>query len=164
MTDDYGNNIFETIKITLVSAPRTHDAFPCFPTPPRVCHRSATTASRPVRNPIPTHPHKHDGFTHSRPLACVAVFADHPEKCVSFDPPPQRCALSHACPSVQVSAQAGVHAQAHSPHYTSPLPRVCVGRLPSPQPLQMAVLQEGRDGALQRAQTVPNRPALYLTP
>jgi len=28
MTDDYGHNIFETIKITLVSAPRTHYTFP----------------------------------------------------------------------------------------------------------------------------------------
>ena len=37
MTDDYGNNIFETIKITLVSAPHTHDGsvraytVPCSP-------------------------------------------------------------------------------------------------------------------------------------
>ena len=36
MTDDYGNNIFETIKITLVCAPHTHDAIPPSPTLPRV--------------------------------------------------------------------------------------------------------------------------------
>ena len=46
MTDDYGHNIFETIKITLVSAPRTHDAIPPFPTLPRVRHRSVMTASK----------------------------------------------------------------------------------------------------------------------
>lgn len=69
MTDDYGTNIFETIKITLVSSPRTHDAFPSFPTPPRVCHRSATTASRPVRTPHPsTHTSTMGSFTHNHLL------------------------------------------------------------------------------------------------
>jgi hypothetical protein len=72
-------------------------------------------------------------------------------------------AHTHACALMYRCRHKLASMPRHALHTTRP--RVCVGRLPSPQHLQMAVVQEGRDGALQRAQTVPNPPiALLATP
>ena len=45
---------------------------------------------------------------------------------------------------------------------SAPHAQGCLGRSPCPKPFQVAVLQEGRDGALQRAQAVPCLPITLL--
>lgn len=85
MVDDYGHAIFESIKITLVCSTRAR------PGPRLLLHTHVRrTGVRRLHEdrcatPFPpTHTSTNTGFIHSQSLACVVVFADHPEKCARF--------------------------------------------------------------------------------
>ena len=107
MTDDYGHAIFESIKITLVRTARSHTA-PTILTLARCCYRCATTAC----GRIVSAPSNYHLITFAYNVLCLA----DPEKYASVElPSPRHTSHSHVFSNAQVSAQAGVHAQARIP-------------------------------------------------
>jgi len=74
MTDDYGHNIFETIKITLVRATHTHRHAPPAPTPPplatQVCDDCLKTGAQAHPYP-PTRVQTPSSFTYNHLLVSL---------------------------------------------------------------------------------------------